>query len=154
MATTIQFKLKGDEEMQARLRRLANVAPGRMSQALRLEAEEIMSASKRRYVPVDLGTLRSSGHVKPVERRGKDISVTLAYGNAAAPYALSVHEHPSRHSPPAWRGKRPEQILSVRQRRPWVLSLGGGRGPKYLERPIKQSIPGMAGRIAKQLERL
>lgn len=150
----IEFTVRGDEEMRARLRRLASAAPGRMSQALRVEAEEIMTRSKQEYVPVDLGTVRSSGHVKPVETRGKEISVTLVYGNAAAPYALSIHEHPSRHSPPAWRGKRPEQILSVRQRRPWVLSPGGGRGPKYLNRPMKRAIPGMGDRIARQMERL
>lgn len=150
----VEFDVRGDEEMQARLRQLANAAPGRMSQALRIEAEDVMTKSKQRYVPVDLNALRSSGHVKPVQRRGKDLSVTMAFGGPSAPYALAVHEHPSRHSPPAWRGKRPEQILSVRQRKPWVLSPGGGRGPKYLERPLKRAIPGMGFRIAKQLEKL
>lgn len=150
----LEFTIRGDDEMRARLRRLASAAPGRTARALRIEAEEIMTRSKQEYVPVDLNALRSSGHVKPVERRGKELSVTLAFGGPAAPYALSVHEHPSRHSPPSWRGKRPEQILSVRQRRPWVLSIGGGRGPKYLDRPMRRAIPGMGDRIARELERL
>lgn len=151
---TFEFTIRGDQEMRSRLRKLSSAAPRRMEQALRLEAEEIMTRSKQQYVPVDFGTLRSSGHVEPVKRLGKELSVTLAYGNAAAPYALSVHEHPSRHSPPSWRGLPPQRVLSVRGRKPWTLSPTGGRGPKYLERPMKRAISGMGDRIARQLERL
>lgn len=107
-----------------------------------------MARSKSEFVPVDLGTLRASGTVKPVKRSGTNYSVTLYYGGPSAPYALAVHEHPSEHSPPSWRGKGVEDILAVRTRIPWSLD---GRGPKYLERPLLQAMDGMAERLGARI---
>lgn len=140
MAAT--FELKGTKAMQRKIERIAQQFPNKIERALRIEAELVMTDSKRNFVPVDLGTLRSSGHVGNVERKGKDLSVTLDYGGAAAPYALAVHEHPSDHSPPSWEGKALTDISD------WSKD---GRGPKYLERPLMAAIPGMARRIAAAL---
>lgn len=136
------FEWKGTKAMQRKIERIAREFPNRVERSLRLEAEFVMTRSKKEFVPVDLGTLRSSGHVDNVERKGKDLSVTLAYGGASAPYALSVHEHPSAHSPPSWEGKAVSDIAK------WSED---GRGPKYLERPLMQAVSGMARRIAASL---
>lgn len=134
----ITLKITGAAEMRREIERIANRVPDAVVQALRGTAEEILTEAKQKYVPVDLGTLRSSGHVQPVKRTDDILSVTLVFGGAAAPYALSVHEHPSSASPPSWRGKRIEDIKSVRSRTPW--NVGEGRGPKYLERPLKRAV--------------
>jgi hypothetical protein len=132
------MQLRGAKTMQKKLQQLARRAPDRIGQALRLEAEAIMTRSKREFVPVDLGVLRSSGHVQDVQRSGRDVSVTLAFGGAAEAYALPVHEHPSEHSPPSWGDGD-------------VAFSPGGRGPKYLERPMREAIRGMADRIGERV---
>lgn len=140
------FTLKGQDAMNKRLKRIAAQFGNKIESALRIEAELVMTKSKRDHVPVDLGTLRNSGHVGRPVRVGKDVSVTMAYGGPAAAYALAVHEHPSRHSPPSWENIRDEQ---GRFRR--VQFSPSGRGPKYLERPLMDAIPGMPERIAARL---
>lgn len=136
------FELRGTKAMKRKIERIAEQFPNRVERALRVEAELVMTRSKKDLVPVDLGPLRSSGHVKDVERRDKELSVTLAFGDAAAPYAIAVHEHPSAFSPPSWEGKAISDIGK------WSED---GRGPKYLERAINEAIPGMARRIAASL---
>lgn len=146
------FVLEGEEEMVAKLRAIVADFPDKVVRALRWEAEQIMTKSKRAYVPVDLGVLKSSGHVEKAERKGKDVSVAMNYGGAAAPYALAIHEHPSPHSPPSWKGKGAEDLRSVRTGEQWSTAQEGGRGPKYLERPMNQATAGMAKRIARAVK--
>lgn len=97
-----------------------------LEQALYLEAELIMTTSKRDYVPVKSGALRNSGTVlKPVVK-GEKIEVTLGYGGSSAPYAAVVHEYPK--------------------------SFGQGKN-KYLSQPLNISAKGMANRIAKHIRK-
>lgn len=131
------FELRGQQAMRRRLENIARMFPTRMKAALRAEAEAIMTTSKREHVPVDLGTLRSSGHVQPPIQKGNEIECTMAYGGAAAAYAAAIHEHPSSMSPPSWQGAA-------------VTFSPPGRGPKYLERPMMDAMPGMAKRIAER----
>ena len=98
-----------------------------------------MTKSKRDFVPVDLGNLRSSGHVEDPEFTRASVSVRLVYGGPSAPYALAVHEHPSDSSPPSWREGDVEFHPS-------------GRGPKYLERPLLEAIPGLPVRLARRMQ--
>lgn len=135
---TVDFEIEGVEAMKRRLAEVSEHLIGELKAALRLEAEQVMTRSKRDFVPIDLGALRASGNVGPVEKKGKDLEVTLSFGGQSAPYALAVHEHPSVHSPPSWRG------TVVRFSPP-------GRGPKYLERPLKDAIEGMEDRIARRM---
>jgi hypothetical protein len=112
--------------------------------ALRVEAEvEVMTPAKKSIrggegVPVDLGPLRSSGHVKDVERRGKELSVAMGFGGPAGAgnlgetnreyvgYAIIQHENPNfHHTVGSW---------------------------KYLEIPFNRAIVGMAERIAKEVK--
>lgn len=124
--------------MRAAIDHLETIFGEAIRSSLRIEAEMVMTDSKENYVPVDLGTLRSSGFVEPVEYDGGKFSVKLVYGGAAAPYALAVHEHPSEHSPPSWSGN--------------VHFSPPGRGPKYLERPMLVAISGMERRIGDRLK--
>ena len=78
----------GMKELNAILESASGGAGRALASALHVEGEQIMTESKR-IAPVDTGRLRSSGHVKPPERRGSDITVELSY---ATDYALYVHE--------------------------------------------------------------
>jgi hypothetical protein len=109
--------------------------------ALYVEAELIKTRSQKEFVPVDLGPLRSSGHVQPPRRKGREIEVTIAFGGVSAPYALAIHEHPSQYSPPSWRGKSEGEIN-------WSPK---GRGPKYLEKPLNEALKDMDARLARRL---
>lgn len=95
-----------------------------LKSALYVEAESIMTASKRYYVPVDTGSLRDSGTVTPPLELGNTVSITLGYGGASAPYAAIVHEKPK--------------------------SWGQGRN-KYLSQPLNIAVKGMGVRIGKAL---
>jgi hypothetical protein len=135
--------------MQRRLRDIAKKFPDRVARELFLYAEaDIMTPSKREYVPVDLEGLRSSGFVDLPSRQGTMIEVAMFYGGASAPYALAIHEHPGPHDPPSWQG-----------------ATGSGRsggfsgavrfnigGPKYLELPMMAKVPTMARDIAKRIQ--
>lgn len=70
-----------------------------LTQALFMEANEVLNASKR-IVPVDTGALKNSGRVEQPKITPRDVSVEITYGGAAAPYALYVHEDPdASHAP-------------------------------------------------------
>lgn len=125
--------------VQKRIDRVVNRFGDRLITALYRRAEMIMTVSKRDFVPVDMGTLRASGHVSPPERRGREISVTLAYGGAASAYALAVHEHPSRYSPPSWKAAKNVRFSPT------------GHGPKYLERPLMAAVGTLAADLASDL---
>lgn len=137
MATS--FKLTGASKVNAALKRAAKMMPKEVAAALRREAEIIMTDSKDNFVPVDQGVLRASGYVRTPSARAGNIQVAMGYGGAAKAYALAVHEHPSKHSPPSWKGKT-------------VNFKPSGRGPKYLERPLKNAAGDLANRLAARLE--
>lgn len=106
--------------------------------ALYRQAQKIMADSKEHYVPVDLGTLKSSGKVAPPTYLGRTVTVELSYGDAAAAYALAIHEHPSKYSPPSWQGTQ-------------VTFSPSGTGPKYLERPLMAALPRLPQELARDL---
>jgi hypothetical protein len=106
---------------------LQNDGPIAIKRGLRHWAEMVAEIAKTTRVPVAAkrgGTLRASIFVKPEENTN---SVVLGAGGPAEPYALAVHEHLSKYSPPSWQGK---PILN------WHLA---GTGPKYLENPVNEN---------------
>lgn len=137
MAGAMSFQLIGIEAMRRRMEQISRGFDRAVEKALREEAEEIMRQSKAKFVPIDAGTLKSSGFVNDVVRKGKDISVILGFGGDAEAYALAVHEHPSSHSPRSW-GTKPVNFKRG--------------GPKYLSKPMDEAVPGMDKRIAKTVE--
>ena len=124
MALRITARLRGSAALRRELKRRGSAAQKDLARALFQEGEQIMGKSKR-LVPVDTDALRTSGHVQLPVIRGKKVTVVLGYGGAAAPYAVFVHEKQARHNPPTQ----------------W----------KYLEQPLNEAIPGMAGRLAKRI---
>lgn len=119
-------KLQGSREMAAFLRSEAKAAPLRFAGAIYRVGSHIMTRSQRDFVPVQYGALRDSGRVQAPKREGTNIYVDLTYGGPAIPYAFAVHEHPSKASPPSWRGRR-------------VTFHPSGHGPQYLTRPVVEA---------------
>jgi hypothetical protein len=131
------FRLDGQDDFRRAMRELGRRGRASARAALYREAEAIMTVSKT-LVPVDLGALRNTGTVFPPEVRGATIVVEMGYGGPAVTYAIAVHETPSKYDPPSWRGK------SVH------FTVGG---PKYLEKPTLEAIPGMDARLAADMRR-
>lgn len=114
----------------AGLRRALAAAGERANEALAAavadEADAVMAESKRR-APVDTGTLRSSGTVAPVERRRGKVRVEMGYGGAASAYALVQHEEMGYNH-----------------------TVGEA---KFLERPLRERAPKVAGNLATRVRR-
>lgn len=136
----MSIKWEGLDKLQKRLKESGDDAVRDLARGLKVEGELIMTASKR-VTPVapDGGTLRASGHVREPHIRGTRAEVVLGFGGGASEYALAVHEHPSRHSPPSWKGK----VIN------WNAA---GTGPKYLEKPVNDAAKGFGRRVAKHLD--
>ena len=113
--------------MAERLKKLAAKYPDAIGRALFVAGENIMRISKRDFVPVDLGPLRASGHVRPPERgQGTMISVALVYGGPSARYAIEQHENLD-----------------------YQHTVGEA---KYLEKPLKAAAGGMVKELSKLLD--
>jgi hypothetical protein len=119
------FILSGVKDMQRKLEQAATDLQRRQALALRQEAEIEMTESKKRC-PVDVGILRASGHVRPVEQHGGKTSVDLVYGGAAEDYAIVQHESLDFHH-------------TVGQ-------------AKFLESVLMESLPYMGQRIANRMK--
>jgi hypothetical protein len=63
-----------------------------MGRALYQEGWFIMGESKAKFVPVDRGPLRASGHVLPPQKDQGGIVVIMGYGGPAVKYAIIQHE--------------------------------------------------------------
>lgn len=96
-----------------------------LPQFVKSQAENIMTESKR-LVPVDEGTLRSTGHVTQPKIRFNKVSVKLRYGGPATDYAYIQHETP-----------------------PSVFSHEDGQQWKFLEDPAMKAIPEMEKNLIK-----
>jgi len=93
MATKWEVKITGEKEMLAKLMKYQKDYKKAFAKALYKAAEKIMTKSKRDYVPVDLGALRSSGHVSSPRISKVNVTVQLSYGGPSAPYAIVQHEN-------------------------------------------------------------
>jgi hypothetical protein len=133
----MSFTLKGLPEFERKIKVLATLFPKAAKAALYLEAEFVMTDSKRNYVPVRDGILRSSGFVLP-DSDPKVIRVTLGFGGPAGTgnvggetnqgdvnYAIIQHENMD-----------------------FAHKVGEA---KYLERPLFAAIPKMGENISKAI---
>lgn len=134
MPNTIEIKFENLHKVLASLAQLGADYEHELEAGLYQEAEKVMAASKR-LVPVDLGALRSTGHVPPPEKTGDEITVTMAYGGPAGPpfnkevgYAVHVHENLRAHH-------------KVGQ-------------AKYLEQPYAEASNDMDERLSKRLQKV
>ena len=121
----LDFTLSGVSELQGKLDTWEREVAAVVARALNESAESTMGKSKDQYVPVDTGTLRSSGTVQTTIN-GREIQTTLSYGGAAQRYAIFVHEINKNYH--------------------------GGRSWKYLETPLKQAIDGYNTNIAEAIK--
>ena len=88
MGQSFTMELKGVEQVLATLKALGDDAEPAMQAALMNEALELLVESDS-LVPRNTGNLADSKYTEE-----GDLSVTVGYGGAAAPYALAVHENP------------------------------------------------------------
>ena len=62
-------------------------------------AERVMTQAKTKYVPVDQGILKNSGHVTEIKSDNTGIELQLAFGGPAKGYARIQHENTSFSHP-------------------------------------------------------
>jgi hypothetical protein len=141
-APKFHVTIHGLPKVKKALKALGAKGPKALGGALFREGEGIMGDSKEKYVPVDLGNLKSSGHVQHPKITSNGASVELGFGGPAAPYALAVHENPRS-------GKTGGVSPSGAQYKTWS-KVGQW---KYLETPYKEHLKGMDNRIAADLRK-
>lgn len=113
--------LEGVPESIARLASLPAEVTKALSGALYKEGWAILTDSQR-LVPVETGTLRSSGTVSTPKTDGDIVDVEIGYGGAAQDYAIVQHERMDFQHP------------------------HGGQA-KYLEQPALEHVTGMEARL-------
>jgi hypothetical protein len=123
---TVHVSLSGVDKLIEVLDSGGEAAKTQVGPALWDVANEVMAEAKRR-TPVETGSLRSSGHVSSPMQLVDGWSVKLAFGGAAAPYAIYVHED-----------------LDVHHDAP--------TGAKFLEGPVKEADGNIADTLADAIE--
>lgn len=120
-----RIRIDGLDKLQARLLAAGKTAASDLAGPLNLEAELIMTTSKK-LVPVDLGVLRASGVVQRPDIDRHKVVIEMGYGGAARAYALVQHERTDfRHT--------------------------SGQA-KFLEQPVKEAKAGFGNRVARHLD--
>lgn len=157
----VRVEVKGGRAVKRALRRKGAEGKRAVGQALFMEGESVMDASKQ-AVPSDEGTLRASGFVRLPAFKGRGVEVTLGYGGAAEGYAVFLHEGtgPAVGRPAFFPPVQP--IAEWADRKgipidPFVLARSIGRKGltprKFLERPLFEAVPGMDRRLGVRVER-
>ena len=121
----ITLQIDGLEQLQRRLNELAQGLGAEVGNALRAEAEIEVTEMKRR-TPVLTGVLRGSLHATGPRYSGRDIEVTIRAGGPAAPYAVAVHEN--------------------------LEAFHRNGEAKFVERPLMESAPHLAARVARRIK--
>lgn len=121
---TFSMSWKGIDDMLKKVEALGPAGVRALQLALKHEAEMVKRASLK-IVPTDQGELRNSCHVdkQATVTPGGAVSITISYGNTAAPYALIQHE-----------------ALDFKHDKPETA--------KYLEIPLKAVVSTMGPRLA------
>jgi len=122
---TFNVDVSGLDDTIEKFRRVQDDGLPAVATALYLEANDIFNRSQT-LVPVDTGTLKSSGEVSTPDIIGDSIEVSIGYGGAASEYAIYVHEDmEANHAFPTQ--------------------------AKFLEQPALEALDGMADRLARSL---
>lgn len=141
--TRLSISVRGVKAVAGRFARLAPETRARIALTLKAAGDSILRNS-RPYVPFENGHLYRSGSVaEPVfVSFNGPISVEISYGQTgpSREYALAVHEHISRFSPPTW--------LKAEAVGGGVNFHMPGTGPKYLEIPFKEEAARIVSRFA------
>ncbi len=107
MAEGIQVTVQGLSELMAKSAHAQEVIMKSLAKGVYREGELVMSRSKDEFVPVDLGALKSTGHVEEPVITGTTVTVEMGYGGPSGVatadgkdyvgYALYVHEDEGAH---------------------------------------------------------
>lgn len=151
MSNSSTFSLRGVADLRQKLVDLTRETKENLSLATQEEAERIAEISRNERVPVDTGNLASTIRVISDDsglKQGRNVlgqftseavvEVKIIAGDETTPQALAIHEHPSGFDPPSWEGVN-------------VQFQPSGRGPKYLQGPLDESIGGMAERVGSKV---
>ncbi len=144
-----EFTLRGVADLKHNLTDISRDTKSNLSTAATEEAESIAERSRNEFVPTDTGNLAStirvvSGDLSQGRNElgqftsGSAIEVRIVAGDETTPQALAIHEHPSSFDPPSWEGVN-------------VQFQPSGRGSKYLQRPLDESIGGMTERMGDKI---
>lgn len=91
----LSFKVAGVKEALRAFEDLGPRATKGAAMMLKNFADtQIVKPAKEEYVPVDTGNLKASIHAEAPVVTDTTVSITVAAGGPAAPYALNVHENP------------------------------------------------------------
>lgn len=134
MRTSVE--IAGVAEWNAKLKTMGPAVFDAMVKSAYQSLEAVMATSKEEYVPVDSGTLRSTGTVLQPEVSGMSATITMGFGGPSAPYALAVHENPRA-------GKTGGISPSGKPYESWARTGGW----KYLETPLKAATGAIAAKL-------
>ena len=116
MADRIILDVKGLVPISRKMRFLGPIAAVRaVETSLFKSGQEIITRSKKEFVPIDTGSLRTTLDALDPETSGGVTTVMLVAGGPSAPYAAAVHE----------------TNKAYRNGKQW----------KYLETPAKEATP-------------
>jgi len=121
---SMDFQITGVEQALASLESVASQIIPTVSRSLYQSGEATMTKSKEQFVPIDTGSLKSSGTVQ-LEVSGPVVKVHLGFGGVAGSYAVFVHEINKNYR--------------------------GGRQWKYLETPMKEDLPDTQNKLIDDL---
>lgn len=158
----LNVKVTGTRELIGAIAKAGQRGVEAAKAALYVEGERVMAKSKMQAPVGTDGVLRASGFVELPKPSGAGWRVALGYGGAAKGYAIVVHEgrKPGKRPPPSkalepWVRKKlgvpRDEAAGVAFVVARSIGIKGTRPTKYLERPLMEAVPGMAGRIAKKV---
>lgn len=101
----------------------------------------VLARKSNELVPFDTGNLARSIVIKYPTVLSDKPEGSVAYGGTGAPYAVVQHEDTSLSHPPKAKGGSP-------------VAPGSGRGPKYLEYPLKRmAVPFFNKKLIKEINK-
>ena len=129
-----------------------NRASAGMQKATRRAVTRITNETARRsneLVPFDTGNLARSRHIKLPRKSAMNIEGQVTYGGPSAAYAVVQHEGLHLWHPP----KPPSKSKVGKNQGTGPVAAGSGRGPKYLEYPMKQMYKIMDRLLASEIKK-
>jgi len=151
----MDVKVSGLDQVVKNLEATSEQIIQALARALYEDGNALLNEAKT-LVPVDLGTLASSGYVTLPEITGDTIEVTVGFGGAAKAYALYVHEgtgpavghasyFPPKEALEDWANRHGIPVGAVQL----AIYRRGTKPTKYLEEPFNARAKGFDQRIGR-----
>lgn len=126
----IEVTFEGIDKIIGKLATAPNETKRAVAQVINELSEEVLYRSNE-YVPVDKGTLRSSGNVIRAKNEGNAVVGGVGYGGAASKYAVYVHENLNANHPKGGQAKYLERATD--EVKPFIARVMGERLPQILK---------------------